>query len=134
MIHRSVREPDFGRRLAAFRADRGLTQCELATAIGKTRATVSHWEAGRAYARSRDLAGIARALDCRIRGLLAPVEAPLPPRPPGWTRRRASRLSNLSDVPTFDQTSGEVATEIGADFQAPQHGAAFRARGFRHGG
>jgi len=84
-------ETTFGRRLAAIRKDRGLSQAELATAVAKTRAAVGHWESGRAFIRGSDLARVARALGCRMRDLLAPVEAPIPPRPPWWPRWRTSK-------------------------------------------
>jgi transcriptional regulator with XRE-family HTH domain len=84
-------ETTFGRRLAAIRKDRGLSQAELATSVAKTRAAVGHWESGRAFIRGSDLARVARALGCRMRDLLAPVEAPIPPRPPWWPRWRTSK-------------------------------------------
>jgi transcriptional regulator with XRE-family HTH domain len=34
----------FGRRLAAIRVDRSLTQAELAALIGKSKATIWSWE------------------------------------------------------------------------------------------
>jgi transcriptional regulator with XRE-family HTH domain len=75
------------RRLATIRKSRGFTQSALATALGKTRPAVGHWEAGRSFIRSGDLARVARALECRMRDLLAPVEASIPARPLWWPRR-----------------------------------------------
>jgi DNA-binding XRE family transcriptional regulator len=61
----------FGRRLAAIRRSRGLTQVELAVAIGKAGQTVSFWESG-----------------CPARDLRAPLDAPISPCPPSWPRIR----------------------------------------------
>jgi transcriptional regulator with XRE-family HTH domain len=73
----------FGGRLTAIRKSRGLTQTALAKRLDKTRPAVGHWEAGRAFIRSSDLARVARALEwCRMRDLLPP-----PKRPPRWPRR-----------------------------------------------
>jgi transcriptional regulator with XRE-family HTH domain len=81
-------ETTFGRRLAALRNSRGLTQIDLAKRIRKTRPAIGRWEAGRAFIRGRDLARVARALECRMRDLLAPPDAPIPPR---WPRRETSK-------------------------------------------
>lgn len=75
----------FGRRLEAIRADRHLTQEELGTAVGKSKRTISHWETQPWFeVRERDAKECAKVLRCRLRDLLAPLDAPLPPkrRPP----------------------------------------------------
>jgi transcriptional regulator with XRE-family HTH domain len=69
----------FGRRLAAIRSNRSLTQAELGAAIGASRQTISHWEtcAG-GEVQTRDIKKCARVLRCRVKDLLAPAAAPLP--------------------------------------------------------
>jgi len=79
----------FGRRLAAIRRSRGLTQVELAVAIGKAGQTVSFWESGGALTvRDGDVKECARVLRCPARDLRAPLDAPIPPCPPSWPRIR----------------------------------------------
>jgi transcriptional regulator with XRE-family HTH domain len=83
-----------GRLLAAIRAERGLTRTEPAMAIGRLQQTVGCWESGRSPdIRSGDLCKIAVALGCRLRDLLAPVEAPIPPLHPHPRRRRRTAAS-----------------------------------------
>jgi transcriptional regulator with XRE-family HTH domain len=86
-----------GRRLAAIRTDRGLTQAALAAAIGKSRQCVCHWERGSSDLRISDLHRLAEALDCRLRDLLAPPEAPIPSLHPRRKRRRS--VSHLDEAP-----------------------------------
>jgi transcriptional regulator with XRE-family HTH domain len=75
-----------GRRLAAIRVNRGLTQGELAVLIGKSKTSICCWEHGRSEMRVGDAIGCARALRCRLRDLLAPVEAPIPPCSSVWLK------------------------------------------------
>jgi transcriptional regulator with XRE-family HTH domain len=90
----------FGRRLAAIRAERGLTQRELATAIGSSRQAVCRWENARAVdIRIGELCKLAGALDCRVRDLLAPFEAPIPPRASSPRRYRRHRRAIANPIP-----------------------------------
>jgi transcriptional regulator with XRE-family HTH domain len=57
-------------RIHAAREQRGWTQEELATRIGTTGMTVSHWEAGRRTPHPRWLVKLADALDCSTDWLL----------------------------------------------------------------
>jgi transcriptional regulator with XRE-family HTH domain len=98
--------PTFGRRLAAIRKNRGLTQIELAKAIGKTRTAIGHWEAGRAFIRGSDLAQVASALECRIRDLLAPPGVPIPPL--WWPRRTAKRRGHAGSAPPTSDEAAEL--------------------------
>ena len=70
----------FGRRLTAIREQRGLTQAELAAAIGKSEQTIRAWETiiCRRIPLS-DLKRCARALRCSVRELLGLIYDPLPP-------------------------------------------------------
>jgi transcriptional regulator with XRE-family HTH domain len=72
----------FGRRLAQLRTDRRLTQKQLGARIGKSRQTITHWENDAGFEpRLSDVNKCAWALHCRPRDLLAPLDAPIPPRP-----------------------------------------------------
>jgi transcriptional regulator with XRE-family HTH domain len=87
-----------GRRLAAIRNSRGLTQDELAAAVGKTRGSIGHLEAGRvADVGVLVLCRIADALGCGLRDLLAPVGAPIPPLRPERRRRRGATASKSQE-------------------------------------
>lgn len=61
---------------ARLRADYGLTQAEIADALGVTRATVAGWEAGRSEPQGPTRAAYAKLLD----GIAAQLTAP-PPQP-----------------------------------------------------
>jgi transcriptional regulator with XRE-family HTH domain len=92
----------FGRRLQRIREARGLTQAELATAIGKSAQTISAWENGAGIkVQGSDVYKCAQTLLCRVSDLLAPVEAPVP-LCPFWARvkkrlRRLAVRSSLAD-------------------------------------
>jgi DNA-binding XRE family transcriptional regulator len=78
-----------GRRLAAIRRDRGLTQWELGSAVHKSKQTIASWESqGSAVVRSTDARQCAAALRCRVKDLAAPLEVALPPAPASWHRMR----------------------------------------------
>lgn len=78
-------------KLARARAARGLTQAQLAAAVGLARSTYWRLEAGRVRnPRLRELANCALALDCQLEDLIEDewrewfvfdrVNAPTPPR------------------------------------------------------
>jgi len=70
----------FGRRFAAIREHRGLTQAELAAAIGKSEQTIRAWEnmiCGQVSL--SDLKQCACALRCSVRDLLGLIYDPIPP-------------------------------------------------------
>jgi transcriptional regulator with XRE-family HTH domain len=78
-----------GCRLAAIRSDRGLTKTQLAAVVGVSRQAITRWEqSARFKIRSGDAHRIAQTLRCRRDDLLAPADAPLPPRPFAWPRIR----------------------------------------------
>ena len=66
-----------GQRLVAVRHHRGLSQAALARIVGVSKASVGHWEHGRAQLNTKRLFELAAALNCRPKDLLSPVEAPL---------------------------------------------------------
>jgi len=70
---------DIGKRIAAIRNNRGMTEKELGAAIGRTGKTISAYEHGKVGAAMiAHLDDIALALHCNRRDLLAPPEAALP--------------------------------------------------------
>jgi transcriptional regulator with XRE-family HTH domain len=71
-------DPVIGRRLAAIREHRMMSQSELAATIKVTRGAIWNYEHGYADIKSPRLDELARALYCRVEDILAPVEAPLP--------------------------------------------------------
>lgn len=81
------------------REQRGITQAELAAAVGLTRGSVTNVEAGNQRTPLRTLLAIAQALDVPFAAL---VDGDLPefsaPLPPNVERVRAS-LKNLQDEP-----------------------------------
>ena len=83
-----------GRRLAAIRKNRGWTQAKLGAAIGKTRDTIWAWENNRCDIRVADAERCAFVLGCWLHDLLAPVEEPIPPRPPLWPWVRRHPVSS----------------------------------------
>jgi Zn-dependent peptidase ImmA (M78 family)/DNA-binding XRE family transcriptional regulator len=78
-------------RIRELRQERGLSQVQLADALGRTQATVSNWEAGRRVPGLDDLIDIAAAFDRPTYYLLPPAE----PREPvaALFRSAAQRLA-----------------------------------------
>lgn len=68
---------DAGRRLAALRESRGLTQEELAHRAGISTKTVSRFENGRHDGRRQTVRSIAGALEVEEAAILGPPRAPL---------------------------------------------------------
>lgn len=99
----------FGRRLAAIRKHRGLTQAALAYAIGKSRPTINRWESGTAIdIRTGDAESCACALQCRVRDLYAPADAPVPPPLSSSPRRTHRRIKQVGKP---DKTSSPDEVE-----------------------
>lgn len=61
---------DFDRGIAAARKRKGMTQAQLADAVGTNQRAVSRWETGTVRPSAEYLGKIAKALDCKIDGLL----------------------------------------------------------------
>lgn len=59
---RRRRESDFGERLSALRKERGLSQRQLAAAIGTSQRTISYYENEAGYPQMPVVAELARAL------------------------------------------------------------------------
>lgn len=60
--------------LAELRIAAGLTQNQLAAAMGVDRTAISKWETGEALPRTDKLKSLAKALNCSIDELLKGVE------------------------------------------------------------
>jgi transcriptional regulator with XRE-family HTH domain len=88
----------FGRRVAEIRLDRGLTQAEIAAAIGVSRQTVTHWEtAARCEIEMRGVRKLARVLRVRVDDLRAPAGTPIPFLDPAlWSRFKRQRRRHLA--------------------------------------
>jgi transcriptional regulator with XRE-family HTH domain len=72
----SARDATIGKRIAAIREHRGLSQAALADAIGATKSIVFHIDHGHTPV-SLDLAERAVALHCTVNHLRAPLDAPM---------------------------------------------------------
>lgn len=64
-----------GANLRRRRRRQGLSQADLAAAIGRDRSTVSRWESGERLPTLASLTALGRALRCEPGALLAGVEA-----------------------------------------------------------
>jgi transcriptional regulator with XRE-family HTH domain len=71
-------DPTIGKRLAAIRQHRRLSQAELAAMVGASKSAIYHYEHGNARIWPSLLSALASALRCRISDLHAPLDAPLP--------------------------------------------------------
>lgn len=69
--------PKQGARLAAFRQEAGLSQTELAQALGVTQSSVAYWETAAKPPRSEILSKMAKVLGVRVEQLLDGPSAPL---------------------------------------------------------
>ena len=70
-------ETRIGKRLAAIREHRRISQAELAAALGVSKAAIGHYEHGRVRLTVPRLEQLARALHCRVADLLAPLDTPV---------------------------------------------------------
>jgi DNA-binding XRE family transcriptional regulator len=71
-------DPTIGKRLAAIRQHRRLSQAELAAMVGASKSAIYHYEHGNARIWPSLLSALASALRCRISDLHAQLDAPLP--------------------------------------------------------
>jgi transcriptional regulator with XRE-family HTH domain len=69
--------PKQGARLAAFRQEAGLSQTELADALGVTQSSVAYWETAAKPPRSDVLSKMAKVLGVRVEQLLEGSSAPV---------------------------------------------------------
>ena len=86
---------DIGRRLAAYRAERGLRVAELAREIGVTPSLISQIERGQSRPSVSTLFALAQALDVPVDAFFrepaaaGPAAAGGQPRPPSGAERQA---------------------------------------------
>lgn len=66
---------DISNNIKRLRSSQGVSQTQLAEAIGVTRQTVSNWEKGISYPDARMLEQLANALHCQMDELLYPASA-----------------------------------------------------------
>lgn len=66
---------DISNNIKRLRSSRGMSQAQLAEAVGVTRQTVSNWEKGISYPDARMLEQLANALRCQMDELLYPAPA-----------------------------------------------------------
>jgi transcriptional regulator with XRE-family HTH domain len=91
----------FGRRLAALRQSRGMTQTELGDAAGVSQRVVAYYESESAQPPGSLLVNFARALKVSTDELLGvrPIAEKLPPK----TARLLKRLRRIEELPAADQ-------------------------------
>jgi transcriptional regulator with XRE-family HTH domain len=89
--------PKQGHRLATLRKAAGLSQTELAKAIGVSQQTVAYWETCAAPPRSDVLPKMAKALGVRVEEILGdkPVNAVRKPGPVGKLQRVFEQATTL---------------------------------------
>jgi transcriptional regulator with XRE-family HTH domain len=91
----------FGARLAALRGERGLSQEELAQAVGVSRRVIAYYEAESTQPPGALLADLARTLRVSADQLLGltPLGETTPPK----TARLLKRLQKIAELPPADQ-------------------------------
>ena len=90
-----------GKRIAALRRQRGLTQVELATALGVIQSIVSDYERGRLRPNPSVLAKLAMVLHVSADEILGIASSTLSGAP--LSRRFLRRLKAVEDLPKRDQ-------------------------------
>jgi transcriptional regulator with XRE-family HTH domain len=81
MARKKLPATDFGSRLSAFRRERGMTQVELAEAIGANQPAISYYESNSGHPPAPVLADLARALDVSADALLGLDKERRPAKP-----------------------------------------------------
>ena len=108
---------ELGARIRAARLAQGLTQDQLARAVGVTRSAVAQWETGRAGQVGGNLARIARVLGSSAAFLLSgeqePGSAPLPLRGDEMALLRAYRDCTPDDRALLVRTAVRFARLAG---------------------
>jgi transcriptional regulator with XRE-family HTH domain len=108
---------ELGARIRAARLAQGLTQDQLARAVGVTRSAVAQWETGRAGQVGGNLARIARVLGTNAAHLLSGEQdagaAPLPLRGDEMALLRAYRDCTPDDRALLVRTAVRLARLAG---------------------
>jgi transcriptional regulator with XRE-family HTH domain len=109
--------PGLGTRIRTARRAHGLTQDQLARAVGVTRSAVAQWETDRAGQIGGNLARIARALGTTTEYLLIgqelPGAAPLPTQADEMALVRAYRECSPQDRALLLRTAVRLARTAG---------------------
>ena len=92
---------DFGERLAALREQRGLSQCQLAEAMGITQGSIARWEKRPVSMPPEQMLQLARVLGVSVRLLLGEEE--MPKQPAGPSGRLRSVLRAAGQLPRRQQ-------------------------------
>lgn len=98
-------ESDFGKRLVALRKARGLTQVQLAEAIGATQRAISYYETEASYPPAPVVADLAGGLGVTIDELMGakkPAKAAQKPMDAD-TRRLWKKFQQVMSLPERDQ-------------------------------
>lgn len=91
-----------GKRIAAFRKEHGLTQVQLAEAIGVSQQTLAHYEVGRLRIAVSTLQNVARTLDVSLDELISePHKTAKNKRGP--TPRLQQQLEQIAQMPRTKQ-------------------------------
>ena len=94
--------PRRGTHLTTLRAAAGLTQAELASAIGETQQNVAYWEQSEYPPRADVLPKLAKALGVRVEDVLD-TETTSPPRRPGPVGRAQKAFEKVARLPRRQQ-------------------------------
>lgn len=95
---------DLGQRIAALRRDRGLTQVQLAEALGVAQQTLAHYEAGRLRLLAGALPKLAEQLDVNVEELVGTPHARKQPRAKrGPVPKVQQQLEQVAQLPRADQ-------------------------------
>ena len=100
--------PKQGARLAALRRAAGLSQAELARAVGETQQNIAFWELSSKPPRSDVLPRLAKVLGVRVEELLG-EQAFAPPRRPGPVGKLQRAFELASSLPRKQQ---ELVTQF----------------------
>lgn len=104
MPRKKNEESDFGKRLVALRRLRGLTQIQLAEAIGTTQRAISYYENHAAYPPAGMVIAIAKALHVSADELLGIRSTKSDPRAEDPDVRRLwKKFQQVSTLPDKDQ-------------------------------
>jgi len=92
---------EFGKRVATLRERRGMSQTQLAEAMGLTQGSVARWEKRSVAMPPEQMLQLAQVLGVSVRTLLG--EEHLPKEPPGPTGRLRRVLQEVGQLPRRQQ-------------------------------
>jgi transcriptional regulator with XRE-family HTH domain len=84
-----------GARIAALRKDSGITQVQLAQAMGVSQQTIASWEVGRRGVPVSNLPSLARTLGASVETLIGEKAPPAKRGPTPKLQQQVERLSRL---------------------------------------